>query len=177
VPHVAATGPEPPGGAPAGAWIAAALAALTAVSLAPLVRARWRSHLVSAAIAEMPGFAGAPAPARTPQALVTRAFDSLSKGDVAAAAALMHPDVRWPDLGRGTLEGRSEFEDYWAERLVHVRVETHPVRFERRNGELVAEVNEVVRGRDYGTTVGEYHAVRRFTFREGLIAEMRRGRG
>jgi hypothetical protein len=89
----------------------------------------------------------------------------------------MHPDVRWPDLGSGTLEGRSQFEDYWAERLDHVRVDIEPVGFERRNGELVVEVNEVIRGRDWGTTVGEYHAIRRFTFRDGLIAEMKRGRG
>jgi ketosteroid isomerase-like protein len=175
-PTTAATGPEPPGGGPAGVWIAAALAALAALAGASLVRGRWRTHLAAAAVAEMPGFAGAAAPARSPQALVTRALESLSKGDVAAAAALMHPDVRWPELGHGTLEGRDQFEDYWAERLDHVLVEMEPVGFERRNGELVAEVNEVVQGR-LGTTVGEYHVIRRFTFRDGLIAEMKRGRG
>jgi ketosteroid isomerase-like protein len=168
--------PEPGTGFPVAVWLAAALAALAALAGAGIVRGRWRLHLASAAIAEMPGFAGAPEPVGNPADVVRQAFASLSDGDVSAASALVHPDVRWPGLGRGTLEGRSQFERYWAERLGHVKVDIEPVRFERRNGELVTEVNELIQDRDRETTIGEYHAIRRFTFRDGLVAEMKRGR-
>ena len=179
--------PKPPAGnSPSELWVVAALAALAALAGASLIRrrGRFRFEMTPLAAAVAPAVAGAgavaegaAAPADPTQEVVRDALGSLSAGDVAGAAALVHPDVRWPDPGNGTIEGRERFEAYWNSRLSTVTVEIEPVSYERRNGELLVEVNEIVRSRMTRTMIGEYHAMRRFTFRDGLIAEMKHGRG
>ncbi len=177
--------PRPPAGnSPSELWIVAALAALAALAGAALVRRR--ASRFDFAVALPPeaaaGAAGAGAavtaapPADPSQQLVSDALAALSWGDVEGAAERVHPDVRWPDPGNGTIEGRDQFEEYWNRRLAAVSIDIEPVSFERRNGELLVEVNEIVRSRMTHTMIGEYHAVRRFSFRDGLIAEMKHGR-
>jgi ketosteroid isomerase-like protein len=173
--------PEPPAGnSPSELWIVAAIAALAALAGASLVRRRaarfnFAVALPPAAAAAAPAAAAA-APVDPSQQVVSDALESLSSGDVERAAALVHPDVRWPDPGNGTIEGRDQFERYWQSRLSTVSIDIEPVSFERRNGELLVEVNEIVRSRATRTMIGEYHALRRFSFRDGLIAEMKHGR-
>jgi ketosteroid isomerase-like protein len=187
VPRTTGAIPKPPAGnSPSELWVVAALAALAALAGASLVRRRFRftpavalpPEAVASGAAAGAAVAAAPvAPVDPSQQVVRDAFESLSAGDVEKAAALVHPDVRWPDPGNGAVEGREQFEQYWKSRLSTVSIDIEPLNFERRNGELMVEINEVVRSRMTRTTIGEYHAVRRFTFRDGLIAEMKHGRG
>jgi ketosteroid isomerase-like protein len=180
---------------PALMWAAAALAALAALAGGSLVRRRSRltaavatplarRHSMPAAFDEPPApefavVAPVPVPARAPddqQELVRRIFAALSAGDVDSAAATLHPDVKWPDPPEGTIVGRKAFSDRWRKRLEVVTVQTEPVRFEPAGNDLLVEVNETVRNRKKPQMIGEYRAARRFSFRDGLIAEMRRGR-
>jgi ketosteroid isomerase-like protein len=120
-----------------------------------------------------------PAPLEAPsgrELLVRRVFAALSAGDVDGAAATLHPEVRWPDPPWETIVGRKAFQDRWRRRLDVVSVETEPVRFAAAGDDLLVEINETIRSRAHDTMMGEYRAARRFSFRDGLIAEMKRGR-
>jgi ketosteroid isomerase-like protein len=109
---------------------------------------------------------------------VRHALTALANGDVEAAAAVVHPDVTWAaDPVRPPLRGRDEFREYWTGRLAATEIEFEPLAFEAEAGELRVVLHEAARNRAGGGGYGEFHARRRFRFRDGLIAEMTRGRG
>jgi ketosteroid isomerase-like protein len=178
-----------------GAWLAAALAVLAALAVGLVAGSRSGRVPAAAPIdgpAPLPGAVGASAvaPAPTPLteplmamprdeaiALVRRAFDALNAGDVDTAARLMHPDVTWPRGPEGgALQGRDEFRAHWAERLSNVSIYLEPIDFVFAEDDLVVTTHEIVRRRSTDEWYGEYRTERRFSFRDGLIAAMTRGR-
>jgi hypothetical protein len=84
--------------------------------------------------------------------------------------------VTWPDgPGNRAIQGREAFREHWTRRLEVASLEVDIVRSEVEDGWLVVDLHEVVSSRLGRGTFGEYQARRRFAFRDGLIAEMRRG--
>jgi ketosteroid isomerase-like protein len=111
------------------------------------------------------------------ESVVRRTLAALDAHDVATASELVHPDVVWPNaVSTATLQGRDAFHEYWTRRLAAVDVQCKPVQFERTADALVVEVHEVVRDASGKVSYGQFRARREFTFRDGLIAEMRTGR-
>jgi len=201
VPHPTASVPQPSSSGSLGLlWVAAALAALAALAGATLVRrgfgrplatrgapAGGAPNMVEAAAAAAALVAAsaedeepvedesvAPPPGGDAE-VVARALAALSAGNVDAAARMVHPDVMWPTVSGETMRGREAFRAYWTRRLDTVAVSFTPLRFDSIDGQVLVEVHEVTHSRIREETIGEYRALRRFRFRDGLIAEMTRG--
>jgi len=99
----------------------------------------------------------------TDRDLLSSAYDAFNARDIAAALAVMHPDVDWPNgLEGGRIHGQ------WSVIDPHVE----PRRFGTdESGRLVVDVHQVIRDRA-GTVIADQMVQHVYVVHDGLIRRM-----
>ena len=108
-----------------------------------------------------------------PDALIIELFDAFNDRNVEAAAALLHPDVDWPDLfGQDRLQGRDQVVAMWSEQFGKFDPEISLLAITAlRDGRRRVRVNYVVRTLA-GRIFTDEEATITYKFRDGRIARM-----
>ena len=101
------------------------------------------------------------------------AYTAFNARDIAAALALMTPDVAWPRAFKGGfVRGPEEVRAYWTEQWSEINPHVEPVAFHPEDaGRILVEVHQVVRDLAGAVLVDE-HVGHRFTMAQGLIQKM-----
>jgi NAD(P)-dependent dehydrogenase (short-subunit alcohol dehydrogenase family)/ketosteroid isomerase-like protein len=112
-------------------------------------------------------------PKQADEDLLRSAYDAFNTGDVEAAAALMAPDVAWPDAETGgALHGRDEVRRHWRDQADAPRPRIDVERISlRADGRLAADVRLAVPGPDAGPGTTD-RLVHLFTLDDGQIKRM-----
>ncbi|MFM7427688.1 MAG: nuclear transport factor 2 family protein [Elainella sp.] len=105
--------------------------------------------------------------------LLRAAYDAFNARNIAAALALMTPDVAWPRAFKGGfIRGPEEVRNYWTEQWSEINPHVEPVTFHLEDGgQVLVEVHQVVRDLSGALLVDE-HVGHRFTLENGLIQAM-----
>ena len=101
------------------------------------------------------------------------AYAAFNARDIAAALALMTPDVAWPKAFKGGfVRGPEEVRAYWTEQWSEINPHVEPVAFHPEDaGRILVEVHQVVRDL-VGGVLADEHVGHRFTLARGLIQKM-----
>ena len=101
------------------------------------------------------------------------AYAAFNARDIAAALALMTPDVAWPRAFKGGfVRGPEEIRAYWTEQWSEIDPHVEPVAFQPEDaGRILVEVHQVVRDLA-GAVLADEHVGHRFTLARGLIEKM-----
>ncbi|WP_009958079.1 nuclear transport factor 2 family protein [Verrucomicrobium spinosum] len=116
----------------------------------------------------------APLDQSSPEAgLLRAAYAAFNSRDIAAAVALMTPDVTWPRAFKGGfVRGPQEVGAYWKEQWSEIDPKVEPLVFHLEdNGHIVVEVHQLVRDLA-GTALAEGRVGHCFTLEGGLIRSM-----
>lgn len=105
--------------------------------------------------------------------LLRAAYAAFNSRDIAAALALMTPDVAWPRAFKGGfVRGPEEVRAYWTEQWSEIDPHVEPVAFHlEEDGRILVEVHQVVRDLA-GNVVADERVGHRFAFEHGLIQGM-----
>lgn len=105
--------------------------------------------------------------------LIVRFFDLFNRKDVAGAAALLHPDVNWPDVfSADRLVDREAVAAMWTDQFARFDPEITLLEMEPMpHGGRRVRISYVVRTLE-GKLFTEEPAVLLFKFRDGLIGRM-----
>ncbi len=108
--------------------------------------------------------------------LLRAAYTAFNARDIAAALALMTPDVAWPKAFKGGfVRGPEEVRAYWTEQWSEIDPHVEPVAFFPESaGRISAAVHQVVRDLT-GAELADEHVGHYFTFAHGLIQSMEVG--
>ena len=101
------------------------------------------------------------------------AYAAFNARDIAAALALMTPDVAWPRAFKGGfVRGPEAVRAYWTEQWSEIDPHVEPVAFHPEDaGRILVEVHQVVRDLA-GAVLADEPVGHRFTLEGGLIAKM-----
>ncbi|WP_326534554.1 nuclear transport factor 2 family protein [Pseudorhodoferax sp.] len=105
--------------------------------------------------------------------LLRAAYAAFNGRDIAAALALMAPDVAWPRAFKGGfVRGPEEVRAYWTEQWSEIDPRVEPLAFHPdAQGRILVEVHQVVRDRT-GQVLADERVGHCFTLAQGLIARM-----
>jgi hypothetical protein len=108
--------------------------------------------------------------------LLRAAYAAFNARDIAAALALMTPDVAWPKAFKGGfVRGPEDVRAYWTEQWSEIDPHVEPVAFYPvDDGRITVEVRQIVRDLA-GALLADEHVSHRFTFAHGLIQAMEVG--
>ena len=114
-----------------------------------------------------------PDPSAPPIDLLRAAYAAFNARDIAAALALMTPDVAWPKAFKGGfVRGPEEVRAYWTEQWSEIDPRVEPVAFHPEEaGRIWVEVHQVVRDLA-GAVLADERVGHRFTLADGLIQGM-----
>lgn len=116
----------------------------------------------------------APSSHESPQIeLLRAAYAAFNARDIAAAVALMTPDVTWPRAFKGGfVRGPQEVGAYRKEQWSDIDPKVEPLAFHPEdNGRILVEVHQVVRDLA-GTVLADERVGHRFAIEHGLIHGM-----
>jgi len=102
------------------------------------------------------------------------AYRAFNERDIAAALALMHPAVDWPNAWKGgRLLGREAVEAYWVRQFEQISSRVEPMGFSRRqDGSIDVDVHQVVREAASGELLTDARIVHRWRLEDGLVVRM-----
>jgi hypothetical protein len=109
----------------------------------------------------------------TDRDLLSGAYDAFNARDLAAALAVMHPDVDWPNgMEGGRIHGRDGVREYWTRQWSVIDPHVEPRRFGiDETGRLVVDVHQVIRDRA-GTVIADQMVQHVYVVQDGLIRSM-----
>ena len=109
----------------------------------------------------------------TDRDLLSGAYDAFNARDLAAALAVMHPDVDWPNGWEGgRIPGRDGVRDYWTRQWRVIDPHVEPRRFGTdESGRLIVDVHQVIRDRA-GTVRADQMVQPVYVVQDGLIRSM-----
>ena len=109
----------------------------------------------------------------TDRDLLSGAYDAFNARDIAAALAVMHPDVDWPNgMEGGRIHGRDGVRDYWTRQWAAIDPHVTATGFTARpDGSVAVDVHQLVRALD-GALIGEGDVQHVYVFRDDLVARM-----
>jgi hypothetical protein len=105
--------------------------------------------------------------------LLRAAYAAFNGRDIAAALALMTPDVAWPRAFKGGfVRGPEAVRAYWTEQWGEIDPRVEPLSFQPdAQGRILVEVHQVVRDHA-GQLLADERVGHCFTLAQGLIARM-----
>ena len=111
---------------------------------------------------------------RQPKDILRSAYEAFNARDIAAAVALMHPDVDWPNAWEGgRVTGRQAVTDYWTRQFEAISSTVEPVAFtDEPDGSITVDVHQVVRDARTGEVLSDSRVRHRYRFSEGLVVRM-----
>jgi ketosteroid isomerase-like protein len=106
--------------------------------------------------------------------ILRSAYRAFNDRDVAAAVALMHPEVDWPNAWEGgRVLGRDAVSDYWRRQLAAISSTVEPEGFtEEPDGTITVDVHQVVHDAGTGELISDSRVRHRYRFEGGLIVRM-----
>jgi len=109
----------------------------------------------------------------TDRDLLSGAYDAFNARDIAAALAVMHPDVDWPNgLEGGRIHGRGGVRDYWTRQWSVIDPHVEPRRYGTdESGRVIVEVHQVIRDRA-GAVIADQMVQHVYVVQDGLIRRM-----
>lgn len=108
------------------------------------------------------------------QALLTRVFDAYNRSDFVAFAALMTPDIDWPNqIAGGRVVGLETLDAYMRENSRSIRVELAAAAFAvQPDGRIAVDINQTVHNARTGHLWSDSRVRHYYTLRDGRVARM-----
>ncbi|WP_395736008.1 nuclear transport factor 2 family protein [Prosthecobacter sp.] len=105
--------------------------------------------------------------------LLRAAYAAFNARDIAAALALMTPDVAWPRAFKGGfVEGPDAIRAYWTEQWSEIDPHVEPISFAAEStGSILVTVHQIVRSLS-GALLADAQVAHRFTLIHGKIQKM-----
>ena len=108
------------------------------------------------------------------EALLRAAYRAFNARDVDAAAALMHPEVNWPNAWEGgRVVGRAAVRDYWKRQFEAISSHVEPEDFTGEpDGSITVLVHQVVHSAETGELLADSRVRHRHRLEASLIVRM-----
>lgn len=106
--------------------------------------------------------------------ILRSAYRAFNARDVEAAAALMHPDVDWPNAWEGgRVLGRPAVTDYWTRQFATISSKVEPEAFtEGPDGSITVGVHQVLHSAETGELLADGRIQHRYWFEGNLVIRM-----
>jgi ketosteroid isomerase-like protein len=102
------------------------------------------------------------------------AYRAFNARDIAAAVALMHPEVDWPNAWEGgRVIGREAVAEYWTRQFESISSTVEPELFDHEaDGSITVTVLQVVRDAKTDEVEANTRVLHRYRLKDGLIVRM-----